>query len=110
MNTISSTIIIKWKELEFMELEICGFEVLKEMRKCLAIFLSELKDDVSDTDSLVSGGKNFARSQSMPLPEDDAEARAFQLGKSLLVLARLCLMFISYVHISCPLCSYLYIS
>jgi len=69
-----------------MELEICGFEVLKEIRKCLAIFLSELKDDVSDTDSLVSGGRNFARSQSMPLPEDDAEARAFQLGKSLLYL------------------------
>ena len=64
-----------------MELDICVFEVLKEMRKCLAIFLSELKDDVSDTDSLVSGGRNFARSQSMPLPEDDAEARAFQLGK-----------------------------
>ena len=40
----------------------------------------------------------------MPLPKDDAEARAFQLGKSLLVFARLCLMFISYAHI---LCSYL---
>ena len=56
------------EELEFMDLEICNTSTLREMRKVLAIFLSDLQDDVCDDDSCVSGGRNFGRSQSMPMP------------------------------------------
>ena len=58
------------EELEFMDLEICNTSTLREMRKVLAIFLSDLQDDVCDDDSCVSGGRNFGRSQSMPMPTD----------------------------------------
>ena len=36
------------EELEFMDLEICNTSTLREMRKVLAIFLSDLQDDVCD--------------------------------------------------------------
>ena len=70
------------EELEFMDLEICNTSTLREMRKVLAIFLSDLQDDVCDDDSCVSGGRNFGRSQSMPMPTDEDEAVVFRMAEA----------------------------
>ena len=70
------------EELEFMDLEICNTSTLREMRKVLAIFLSDLQDDVCDDDSCVSGGRNFGRSQSMPVPTDEDEAAVFRMAEA----------------------------
>ena len=48
----------------------------------LAIFLSDLQDDVCDDDSCVSGGRNFGRSQSMPMPTEEDEAVVFRMAEA----------------------------
>ena len=70
------------EELEFMDLEICNTSTLCEMRKVLAIFLTHLQDDVCDDDSCVSGGRNFGRSQSMPMPTYEDEAVVFRMAEA----------------------------
>ena len=70
------------EEIDFMDLDICSPTVLIEMRKCLAVYLSQLEDDVDGTDSLVSGGNsnNYGFSLPTAVPQDEDEARAFAMA------------------------------
>ena len=59
------------EEMDFMDLDICSpTTVLIEMRKCLAVYLSQLEDDDVDDD----------KRKSQAVPQDEDEARVFAMA------------------------------